>query len=111
MILSKIADRSPESIRCPCASIVSLAGIGRFYLGTGANLRHVQIRPTVLEGGGGGGVNRPLAHRRVLGRRGPNESEQCHARSRTEGRSREILDVWIEDDEDTIPIGADPERP
>src|SRR4029450_6894968 len=31
MILSKIAERRPESIRCPWASIVSLAAMASFY--------------------------------------------------------------------------------
>src|SRR5438552_6563429 len=34
MILSKIADRWPESIRCPSASIVSLAAMGAHSSGT-----------------------------------------------------------------------------
>ncbi len=31
MILSKIAERRPESIRCPWASMVSLAAMAPFY--------------------------------------------------------------------------------
>src|SRR5258705_11679534 len=34
MILSKIADRWPESMRCPLASIVSLAAMGGHCIGT-----------------------------------------------------------------------------
>jgi hypothetical protein len=34
MILSKIADSRPESMRWPSASIVSLAAMPPFYLGT-----------------------------------------------------------------------------
>ena len=53
MILSKIADSRPESIRWPAASIVSLAGMpailtamGRLVLG----LRQAQCRPGSVEG-------------------------------------------------------------
>src|SRR2546423_14700804 len=65
MILSKIADRWPESIRCPSASIVSWAGMGAHSSGAcggtgraGSMIRRVAGWGVGVGVGGGGHMGR-----------------------------------------------------